>query len=281
MDFTETSAIDLPEREVLQLQCAAKLRQAQSTGNPCEKLSERHPSLSIEDAYAIQMINVRRRIDGVDEDPARWIGHKVGLTSSAIQNWLKVDEPDFGCLLSDMMINPGGQITLDRMLQPRAEGELAFVLGEPLEGPGITVVDVLRATEFVLPAIEIVDSRVRDWDISIVDTVADNASSSMFVLGTRPIDLEEIDFRLIGMALRKNGRVVSTGAGAACLGDPCIAIAWLANKLAEFDQRLDEGDIVLSGALGPVTPIAPGDYLEVSMGTLGRAHFSIARQEES
>ncbi len=213
----------------------------------------------------MQRINLDRRLDA----GARLVGWKVGLTSEAIQSWLGVDEPDFGGLLDDMAVNDGGSVETSRLLQPRAEAEVAFVLGRELEGPGCSVADVLAATDYLLPAIEIIASRVADWKITWADTVADNASSGMFVLGSRPVPVAAVDLRLAGMRLAKNGRTVSTGAGAACLGSPAVAVAWLANKLAEMGERLRPGAIVLSGALGPVTNVAPGDWLAAEISGLG------------
>ena len=242
---------------------------------PCAPVTEAAPNLTVEDAYTIQRWNVEERLRrGLHGRPARLVGHKIGITSKAVQDWLKVREPDFGCLLDDMVVEDGGEAPMRFLLQPRVEGEIAFVLGSALQGPGVTAADVLRATDFVLPCVEVVDSRVRDWKIQYVDTIADNASSGLFLLGTRPVSLRGIDLPLVGMALRKNGQVVSTGAGAACLGNPVSAVAWLANKLAELSPDgpgLQAGHVVLSGALGPVAPIEAGDVIEVELAHLGRA----------
>jgi 2-oxopent-4-enoate hydratase len=212
---------------------------------------------------------VRRAEEGLFARPAQLVGHKIGLTSKAVQSWLKVGEPDFGVLLDDMIVADGDSAHTAKLLQPRAEAEIAFVLGRDLAGPGITAAQVIAATDFLLPAIEIIDSRIADWRITYEDTIADNASSGMFVLGSRPVSIRDVDLRLCGMALRKNGMVVSTGAGAACLGHPINAVVWLANKLAEFGQKLSAGDILLSGALGPVTPVEVGDQLVAEINGLG------------
>lgn len=248
---------------------AERLWQAEQTRTPCQPLTKDEPHLSQADAYAIQAINLARHV----ELGARVVGRKVGLTSEAIQRWLGVDRPDFGCLLDSMEIPDGGVLRLDGLLQPRAEGEIAFVLADDLIGPGVTVADVLSATDFVLPAIEIIDSRIADWQITFADTVADNASSGRFVLGTTPVAIEQLSLDQVGMALRKRGRVISSGAGAACLGNPVHAVAWLANTLAAHEAQLNVGDIVLSGALGPATPLAPGDWLELDIARLGRCSF--------
>jgi 2-oxopent-4-enoate hydratase len=251
---------------------ADMLWQAQLDGQPCQPLTAIDDEISVEDAYAVQHINIERRLGGEGRHgrAARLIGRKVGLTSHAIQDWLGVDEPDFGCLLDDMIVEDGAVVDTSGLLQPRAEAEVAFVLKEALAGPGVTAARVIQATDFVLPAIEIIDSRIEDWDIEYPDTIADNASSALFVLGNQPVALVDAgDLRLAGMTLRQNGRVASTGAGAACLGHPLHAVAWLANKLAEFDTRLEPGQIVLSGALGPVCDVEAGDWLDADIARVG------------
>ena len=187
---------------------AAALREAQQRGTPCAPLTERADALTVEDAYAIQQLNLERRGSPL-------IGHKIGLTSHAIQSWLGVDQPDFGGLLADMQVLPGGVVSCEGLLQPRAEAEIAFVLAEDLEGGPFGPADIIAATDYLLPAIEIIDSRIADWKISYRDTIADNASSGLFVLGADPAPLTGAALELAGMALRKNNRVVSTGAGAA------------------------------------------------------------------
>ncbi|MGM0557336.1 MAG: 2-keto-4-pentenoate hydratase [Myxococcota bacterium] len=263
-------------------QLAQLLWDAQASGEPCDALTE-IAELTVEDAYAIQHINIERRLDGegFHGRSASVVGHKVGLTSHAIQDWLGVDEPDFGLLLDDMRCDDGGPADIGHLLQPRAEAEIAFVLGEELRGPGVTTADVLRATDFVLPAIEIIDSRIADWTIQYEDTIADNASSGMFVLGSKPVDPSSFDMRTAGMALRKNGDVVSTGTGAACLGHPANAVVWLVEKLAEFDQGLDAGHVILSGALGPVTDIEPGDWLRADVAHMGSVQIRFNASEEN
>jgi len=244
---------------------AERLRNAGASRTPCDSLTSNHPDLSVEDAYAIQGINLDRRI----ADGARLVGRKIGLTSRAIQEWLGVAEPDFGGLLSTMSVPNCGTAPIDELLQPRVEGELAFVLKRSLSGPGITAAEVIAATDLLLPAIEIIDSRIKDWKFTIQDTIADNASSGMFVVGSQPMSLNQIDMKTIGLTLRKNGEVVSTGAGAACLADPVNAVVWLANKLGELGTEIEAGQVILSGALGPVTPVVPGDYVTVQIGRMG------------
>ena len=249
---------------------ADRLWEAQKTGQPCAPPSRDYPLLDVTSAYAVQhRIIERRKTVGLNDAPARRVGRKIGLTSFAIQDWLGVSEPDFGVLLDDMVVLDGAEANTSHLLQPRVEAEVAFVLGGDIRGPGVTAADVVRATDHVVPALEIIDSRIADWKITYEDTIADNASSGLFVLGNGPRKLIDTDLRCAGMALRKNGAVVSTGAGAACLGHPVNAVVWLANKLAEFGQGLRSGEIVLSGALGPVTDVEAGDWVRADIAHLG------------
>jgi 2-keto-4-pentenoate hydratase len=211
----------------------------------------------IDAAYEVQ----RRIIETRVEAGRRIVGRKIGLTSEAVQRQLGVDRPDFGVLLDDMVYGDRADVPLDRFLQPRVEGEVAFVLGADLP-ENATVVEVLRATDFVLPALEIVDSRVAGWDIRITDTVADNASSGALVLGTRPRKLSEADLSGLGLVLEHGGEPVSTGVGGACLGSPAVAVAWLAGEVARRGAPLRAGEVVLAGAWGPMVPVTgPGSYL--------------------
>ncbi len=249
---------------------ADRLWAAQSSGEVCAAPSADFSDLDVETAYAVQHQIIRRRQkQGLQGRPAHRVGRKIGLTSPAIQDWLGVDEPDFGVLLDDMVVLDGMEAPTSVLLQPRVEAEVAFVLADDLVGPAVTAADVIRATDHVLPALEIIDSRIADWDITYEDTIADNASSGLFVLGNSPRRLLDVDLKLAGMALRKNGDVVSTGAGAACLGHPINAVVWLANKLAEFGQSLAAGEIVLSGALGPVSDVRSGDWVRADIASLG------------
>lgn len=251
------------------VEIAKILRDAEKNAKPCSPPSEKY-ELNDQVAYGVQKYNIDIKI----KNGQRIIGRKVGLTSEAIQSWLGVDRPDFGTLTDDMLVGNGGSFPATRLMQPRAEAEIAFVMGRDLLGPTI-VNDVIRATDYVLPAIEIIDSRIADWKISFFDTVADNASSGLFVLGDRPTRLADIDLTLAGMWLKKNGRIVSTGAGAACLGSPLKAIAWLANTLDKLGTPIRKGDIILSGALGPVTPLVAGDHIQCAISKLGGASFRV------
>ncbi|MEH0975331.1 fumarylacetoacetate hydrolase family protein [Micromonospora sp. CPCC 205546] len=245
---------------------ADELRQARESGTPCPPLRGRLlPEGDVETAYLVQQLQVRRWLDAGH----RRVGAKIGLTSRAVQESFGVFQPDFGVLLDDMVVPDGAEVPKGRLLQPRVEAEVAFVLGADLPDERITGVDVIRAVDHLLPAIEIVDSRVADWKISIVDTVADNASSGMFVLGTTPRRLAEVDLRLCGMVLERAGEPVSVGAGAACLGNPLHAVQWLAQTMARSGDPLRAGDVVLSGALGPMVPVTPGAAYEARISGLG------------
>lgn len=250
-----------PEIQIL----ANELKEAQRTRISVAPLTERYPTLTDEDAYAIQTEGVRMRLNG----GRRIVGKKIGLTSKAMQTMFGVYEPDYGVLFDDMVALNGAMVPAGSMLQPRCEGELAFLLKRDLVGPGVTVSDVLLATEAILPALEIVDSRVKDWKIKLIDTVADNASSGMLVLGNALHGVDGLDLRLLGMVFEKNGEILSTGAGAAVLGHPASAVAWLANKLHEFGMPLKAGEIVLSGAVTAASPVAPGDFFQAEFDRLG------------
>lgn len=230
-----------------------------------EPLSSRHPEITIEDAYAIQQRLIARRLDAGE----RIVGKKIGVTSQAVMNMLGVFQPDFGILLDGMVYNEGQPIEARTLIQPKAEGEIAFVLKHDLMGPGVSAADVIAATQGVMACFEIVDSRIRDWKIKIQDTVADNASCGVFVLGDRLVDPCEVDLSTCGMVLEKNGEIVATGAGAAALGHPANAVAWLANTLGRLGMGLKAGEVVLSGSLGIMVPVQAGDSLRVSIGGIG------------
>lgn len=250
---------------------ADRLHEAFVSRTPISPLTEVYPALTLDEAYEVQALGMERRKDvGLfTGKPTRRVGRKVGITSRAVQEWLGVTEPDFGVLLDEMEVPAGGSAPITNMLQPRVEAEIAFVLRHSLSGPGVSVAQAIAAVECVLPAIEIIDSRIADWTFRIEDTVADNASSAMFALGTRPAKLRDLDLPLTGMTLRKNGRVISTGAGAACLGNPINALVWLANRIGAYGESLQAGEVILSGALGPVSPVVAGDAITATIGPMG------------
>lgn len=235
----------------------ARLLRAERDRTPTPPVRDVLGEEDVDAAYEVQ----RRIVETKVAAGRRVVGRKIGLTSEAVRRQLGVDRPDFGVLLDDMVFGDRAEVPLERFCQPRVEGEVAFVLGADLPADA-TVVDVLRATDFVLPAIEIVDSRVAGWDIRLTDTVADNASSGALVLGTRPRDLSEADLAGLGLVLEHDGEPVSTGVGAACLGSPALAVAWLAGEVARRGAPLRAGEVVLAGAWGPMVPVtAPGSYL--------------------
>ncbi|RKS67791.1 2-keto-4-pentenoate hydratase [Actinomadura pelletieri DSM 43383] len=252
---------------------AERLRGAYAEGVPCAPV--RDLIATVDDAYAVQ--------DALTETwlaaGRRLAGRKIGLTSRAVQEQLGVDSPDFGMLFADMAVPDGAEIPVGAVLQPRAEAEVALVLDRDLTHERHTAADVIRATAFALPAIEVVGSRVRDWDITLVDTVADNASSGMYVLGNRPVPLKDVDLRLCGMVMERRGEQVSTGNGAACLGHPLNAALWLADTLVRVGRPLRAGDTVLTGALGPVVPAAPGDVFEARVDGLGDVRVAFGKEE--
>lgn len=247
------------------IRAAQRLRDARETGHPCEPVRDLIDAGDLTAAYAAQRHN-----RSLDERAGRRVsGHKIGLTSRAVQRQLGVDQPDFGVLFADMEISDGDTIEASRLLQPRAEAEVAVVMGHDLDTDEPTLVDVLSAIAFVLPAIEIVDSRVRDWDISLVDTVADNASCGLYAVGGRPVRLTDVDLRTIPMSMSVDDEVVSTGTGAACLGHPLHAARWLAATLHRLGEPIRAGQVLMTGALGPMVPIRPGARLVADFGPLG------------
>jgi 2-keto-4-pentenoate hydratase len=222
-------------------------------------------NLSAADAYRIQMINVERAIAA----GRRIVGRKIGLTSLAMQKMMGVNEPDFGHLFADMMLTSGCECPVSSLMIPRVEPEIAFVLSRELRGPGLTRAAVMAATKYVTPALEIIDTRIRDWKITLADTIADNASSARVVLGDVQTAPTTHDLAAISMALEKNGVKVEEGVGSAVLGHPAEPLAWLANKLAEFGQTLAAGSVVIPGALCRAVDVTAGDSITAHFGPLG------------
>lgn len=228
-------------------------------------LTDSHPDITIEDAYQISLRLLQNRLDSGE----KVIGKKIGVTSKAVMDMLDVRQPDFG-FMTDAMRYDGEMPISKTLIQPRAEGELAFLLKKDLTGPGISNADVLAATEAVMPCFEVVDSRIDDWKIKIQDTVADNASCGLFTVNeAAALDPRKIDLSTCGMVVTKNGKVISTGAGAAAMGSPVNCVAWLANTLGQFGITLNAGDIILSGSLVPLEPVAAGDIMTVRVGGIG------------
>lgn len=244
---------------------ANMLYEAEATRVAIPPLTELDPALSIDDAYAIQLENVRRVVG----EGHRISGKKIGLTSFGIQKQLGVHEPDYGHLFEAMDCKDG-RVEIDRLMQAKIEGEIAFVLKEDLKGGGVTAEDVRRATDYIVAAFEIVDSRVADWRIRLVDTVADNASSGRYVLGSKRVNIAALDLPKVHMTLTQNGVLAGEGVGAAVLGDPAEAVAWLSNKLWSYGVSLNKGEIILSGAFSAAPAAKKGDVFVADFGELGR-----------
>lgn len=252
------------------IEAADRLSDATLTGAPCDPVRDLI-GLDLKAAYEVQFLNTRRAVEG----GRRLVGRKIGLTSRAVQQQLGVDQPDFGVLFADMEYGDGEEVPFARLLQPKAEAEVAFVLKSDLAAPDVTPTEVWRAIDYVAPAIEIVGSRVKNWDIRISDTIADNASSGVYVVGGPIRRLDDMDLAGVGMVLERNAVAASFGGGAACLGNPLTAVLWLARTCARLGTPLTAGDVVLSGALGTMVPVAPGDVLEARIAGLGSVKVSI------
>ncbi len=251
---------------------ARRIRNAAKAGKPCKPVRDLFKKGDLDAAYAAQQINTDRWM----AEGRRVVGRKIGLTAKSVQVQLGVDQPDYGILYADMEVVDGAEIDSSTVLQPRAEGEIALVLDNDLIDDQLTLVDLIDAVAYAVPAIEVVGSRIAKWDINILDTIADNASSGLYVLGTRPVGLHEIDLRMCGMVMEIKGQQVSVGAGAACLGNPLNAALWLARKMVEVGMPLQAGEVLMTGALGPMAAVSAGDAVEVRISGLGsvRASFS-------
>ena len=254
---------------------ALELRAARQTRTPLRHFSQRYPQMTVEDGYAIQREWVKLELAA----GRRILGRKIGLTSRAMQLSSQIDEPDYAPLMDDMFFNGGGDIPIDRFIAPRIEVELAFILGKPLEGPGVTLFDVLSATEYVSPALEIIDARIEQFDRDtkaprkVFDTISDFAANAGIVLGGRPVRPLDVDLRWVGALLHKNGVVEETGLAAGVLNHPANGVAWLANKLAPHGEGLKAGDVVLAGSFTRPTTAVRGDSLHADYGPLGSISF--------
>lgn len=251
---------------------AVALREARANRCPIAPISLSHDIQGLAAAYAVAEINTKARLDA----GRRIVGKKVGLTSKAVQQQLGVDQPDFGMLFDDMEFMSGSDVPTSRLIQPKIEAEVAFVVGADLPGAAPSYAEFLRCIAHALPALEIVDSAIADWKISLVDTVADNASSALYVLGDQPVALGALSLADLEMQMKKNGAVVSVGTGASCLGHPLRAAYWLACTMAERGEPLMAGELILSGALGPMVPVAAGDLIHADLGALGRVSCRMA-----
>lgn len=248
------------------LLAALALREARTRRQTIGPISVSHGIVGLAAAYTVAEINTCAQIDA----GRRVVGKKVGLTSKAVQMQLGVDQPDFGILFDDMEILNGEDVSMSRLIQPKVEAEVAFIVGKDVPGSSPSWSEFLSCIAYVLPAIEIVDSAITDWKISLVDTVADNASSALYVLGDQPVALGSLSLGDIGMQMLKAGQTVSIGSGVACMGHPLRAAYWLARTMAEKGQRLQAGEVILSGALGPMVPVVAGDVIHAHIGALGK-----------
>lgn len=251
-------------------EAALALQTAEETQVAVPPLVQTYPGIDVVDAYEIQLLNIRRRLAA----GATVHGHKVGLSSKAMQQMMGVDEPDYGHLLSDMVYSEDRPIDTSRFLLPRVEVEVGFVLGDDLPGEGCTVEDVLRCTDYVAPAIELIDSRIEDWKIGLCDTIADNASSCGVILGKERVHPRDLDVKAIEATLDINGVKVAEGRADAVLGDPTIAVAWLANKVAAFGVRLQKGHVVLPGSCTRAYDVKPGVNVVATFSGLGSVSLS-------
>ncbi|MDT5371041.1 MAG: 2-keto-4-pentenoate hydratase [Mycobacterium sp.] len=249
---------------------AADLAQAERSRESIPPLTAGHPDIDVVDAYEIQLINIRQRV----AEGARVVGHKVGLSSEAMQKMMGVDEPDYGHLLDDMRVSEDVAVPAGKYLYPRVEVEVSFLLADDLPGAGCTEDDVLAATAAFAPAIELIDTRITDWKIALCDTIADNASSAGFVLGAQRVSPKDIDITAIDAALTRNGEVVAKGRSDAVLGNPVTAVAWLARKVDSFGVRLKAGDVVLPGSCTRAIDARPGDAFVADFAGLGSVRLS-------
>ena len=257
---------------------ARELHESERSRRPVEQFSRRHPGMTIADSYAIQAAWMQiKRAEG-----RKPIGHKIGLTSRAMQMAAQITEPDYGTLLDDMLLRDGGEVEAARFIVPRFEVEFAFILARPLKGPGVTLFDVLNATDYVVPALELIDARIEQFDRTtraprqVLDTIADNAANAALVLGGRPMRPDAVDWRWAGALLYKNGVVEESGLGAAVLNHPGHGVAWLANKLAAHDEGLASGEIVLGGSFTRPVACAAGDVFHADYGPLGSISLRFA-----
>ena len=244
---------------------ADKLWEAESDRVQIDRLTDSNPEMTVADAYRVQLLNVKRRL----ENGEKLIGMKIGLTSAAMQKMLNVSVPDYGHLFDSMLLTNGQVCHVDQLIQPRAEGEISFCLNKTLKGPGVTVADVYEATRYLVPSIEIVDSRIKDWKIKLQDTIADNGSSARLMVGSGMTPIENVDMKLTGMVMEKNGELVNSGCAAEVWGNPAAAVACLANMLSEFDIELPAGSIVMAGALTGMVPVEAGDVITCSFTGMG------------
>ncbi|OUS80537.1 2-keto-4-pentenoate hydratase [Rhodococcus sp. NCIMB 12038] len=255
----------------------ARLLDAHRTRSAITPLTAEAPGMSIDDAYRVQL----NQISQWESEGRTIAGFKVGLTSKAIQTQFGVDKPDFGHLFSDMILDGSRPIDIGRFISPRIEPEISFALRKDLKGPGLTIVDIVDAVDYAIASVEIIDSRIKDWKLTLPDTIADNASCGALVLGTTPLRIDAADLSLVGCVLSRNGEVVASGAGAAVLGHPLQSLLFLANTLGAHGRTLPAGSVVLAGALTAAVPVAPGDRFTATFAHLGSVTASFTEQPRS
>ncbi|WP_067726939.1 2-keto-4-pentenoate hydratase [Oceanobacillus damuensis] len=255
-------------------EAATKLLEAEKSKKVIQPLTDTYPGITVDEAYHTQLEIIRHK---VENEGVIIVGKKIGATSKAIQNMFGVNQPDYGHLLDYMMYVEGEDIPLEDFIQPKAEFEIAFKLKKDLKGPNVTIMDVIEATDYIAPAIEIIDSRIDDWKIKFEDTVADNGSSAAAVIGGKPTKLDGIDLTHIGMVAYKNGEMIDSGAGAAVLGNPLRSVAWLANSLGKYDVLLKAGEVVLSGALTAAVEINDQDTFTAEFDHIGSISVTFKR----
>jgi 2-keto-4-pentenoate hydratase len=246
-------------------EAATHLLEAEETKQVIKPLTVSYPEITVDEAYHTQLEMIRRKV----ANGGLIVGKKIGATSKAIQNMFGVNQPDYGHLLADMMVVEGEAISLGQYIQPKVEFEIAFILKKDLKGPNVSILDVIEATDYIVPAIEVIDSRIEDWKIKFEDTVADNGSSASAIIGGKPTKLDGLDLTHIGMVAYRNGEMIDSGAGAAVLGNPLRSVAWLANSLGKYDVSLKSGEIILSGALTSAIEVKENDTFTAEFAHIG------------
>ncbi len=246
-------------------QISDQLLDAERTCQPIDPITEKFKDLSYQDVYSVQLRSIRKKV----QSGAVVVGKKIGLTSKGMQAQFHIDEPDYGIIVDKAVFREGKPFPTRQLILPRIEAEIAFLLRDTLKGPGITLANVLKATEGVIPAFEVIDSRIRDWKITVKDSIADNASNAAVILGGKITPISDIDLRLTGLVLEKNGEMIATAAGAEVLGNPAQSVAWLANKLSEYDIALQSGEFIMSGSLTRAANVEPGSFFRATFDRLG------------
>lgn len=259
------------------IEVAKQLLEAERRKQAIEPLTSTYPEISVDDAYRIQISQIEEKV----ADGARIVGKKIGLTSEVMQRMFNVTTPDYGHILDEMMCVEAEPIDVGQFLSPKLECEIAFILKDDLQGPGVTFDDVVRATDYVVPAFEVIDSRIRDWQIRFEDTVADNGSSARAVLGGNPTKLDNLDLHHLGMAFYKNGEMIDTATGAAVMGNPIHAVAWLANALGKYGIVLKKGEVILSGALTAAVSVQADEIYTAEFAHLGSVTASFVKGESN